>query len=68
MSLSTHVLDTMHGCPAAGVRLSLSHEGQVLFEGVTDADGRCPDVRALTIPAGRYSLQFHAGIISARVA
>jgi len=58
MSLSTHILDTAHGCPAAGVRTVLSREGEVLFEGVTDGDGRCPALRDLTLGRGRYSLRF----------
>lgn len=55
-SLSTHVLDTMHGRPAAGVALRLLSEGQVLFEGRTDADGRRRDLPALQ--PGRYVLEF----------
>lgn len=56
-SLSTHVLDTMHGCPAAGVTLRLTDPaGEVLFAGETDADGRCPGLPALT--PGRYRIVF----------
>ena len=55
-SLSTHVLDTSHGRPAAGVMLRLLAEGKVLFEGRTDADGRRRDLPAL--PPGRYELEF----------
>lgn len=56
-SLSTHVLDTMHGCPAAGVTLTLADpSGEVLFAGVTDADGRCPGLPTLT--PGRYRIVF----------
>jgi 5-hydroxyisourate hydrolase len=56
-SLSTHVLDTTHGCPAAGVALSLkSAEGEALFSGVTNADGRCPDLPPLE--SGRYRIEF----------
>lgn len=55
-SLSTHVLDMMHGCPAAGVALTLTGGGGTLFRGVTDADGRCPGLPALA--AGRYALAF----------
>lgn len=61
MSLSTHVLDTMHGCPAAGVKLTLTHGDDVLFEGETDADGRCPAIRSLSLAAGSYGLKFRAG-------
>ena len=59
-SLSTHVLDTTHGCPAAGVALRLSTaDGDLLFAGETDADGRCPDLPALE--PGRYRLAFRIG-------
>ena len=40
-SLSTHVLDTSAGRPAAGLRITLeSADGSVLAEGLTDDDGR----------------------------
>ena len=56
-SLSTHVLDTAHGRPAAGVALQLADDrGTLLFEGATDADGRCPRLPGIT--AGRYKLSF----------
>lgn len=58
MTLSTHVLDTAHGCPAAGVRIALRRGGELLFDGVSDDDGRCPALSHLTIEAGRYSLRF----------
>jgi 5-hydroxyisourate hydrolase len=56
-SLSTHVLDTMHGRPAAGVALRLEDEGgRELFAGETNGDGRCPGLPALA--PGRYALSF----------
>ncbi|SDA31098.1 hydroxyisourate hydrolase [Sphingomonas sp. NFR15] len=56
-SLSTHVLDTAHGRPAAGVALRLlGAGGGVLFTGETNADGRCPGLPA--VDAGRYRLEF----------
>lgn len=56
-SLSTHVLDTAHGCPAEGVSIVLSDEaGAALFEGGTNADGRCPGIPPLG--PGRYRLTF----------
>jgi 5-hydroxyisourate hydrolase len=56
-TLSTHVLDTAHGCPAAGMAVTLlASDGAVLFSGLTDADGRCP---GLPDPAaGTYRLEF----------
>lgn len=58
MTLSTHVLDTIHGRPAAGMAIDLREGDVVLFEGATDEDGRCPDLRALSLEAGRYRLTF----------
>jgi 5-hydroxyisourate hydrolase len=55
-TLSTHVLDTMHGCPAEVVRVRLFADTRLLFEGVTDADGRCRDLPALSPRA--YRLEF----------
>ncbi len=65
MGLSTHVLDTMHGCPAAGmhVRLfALDGAELVLIKSITlNADGRNPD-GLLIDPAhmrqGRFRLVF----------
>ena len=46
MGLSTHVLDTMHGCPAAGMGVALylvSAEAATLVKRlVLNADGRTP--------------------------
>ncbi|KAF7599792.1 MAG: hydroxyisourate hydrolase [Candidatus Dactylopiibacterium carminicum] len=62
MGLSTHVLDTAHGCPAAGMayRLCEAGSGQVLREGVTNADGRCdgPLLAGEAFVPGRYELRF----------
>ena len=57
MSLSTHVLDTSLGVPAAGVAVTLRDAGgAVLAEAVTDADGR---VSGLPAPsAGVFSITF----------
>lgn len=58
MSLSTHVLDTANGVPAKGMALRLLRGETVLFDGITDADGRCPEIRALSLDAGAYRLAF----------
>ena len=56
-SLSTHVLDTSAGRPAAGVALRLlDADGQLLFADTTNDDGRCPGLPA--IAPGRYRLEF----------
>jgi len=60
-SLSTHVLDTMHGCPAVGVGVQLLRDGAVVFEGATDADGRCAALRDVAVSQGNYALRFAAG-------
>jgi 5-hydroxyisourate hydrolase len=58
MTLSTHILDTAQGRPAAGVAIRLLQGETVLFSGATDQDGRCPALRGLTLAAGRYRLEF----------
>lgn len=67
--LTTHVLDTARGRPAAGVPVTLSAvepsgARTVLKRAVTNADGRL-DAPALSGPemaAGRYELLFGAGV------
>ncbi|HYE01566.1 MAG TPA: hydroxyisourate hydrolase [Alphaproteobacteria bacterium] len=65
--LSTHVLDTAHGRPAAGMRLSLhrldGERRQMVVEATTNADGRTegPLLAGDTIPVGIYELVFHVG-------
>jgi 5-hydroxyisourate hydrolase len=58
MSLSTHVLDTAAGRPAAGVVVELRH-GDAVTSATTDDDGRA---RLLEdTPAGEYELTFAVG-------
>lgn len=63
--LTTHVLDTASGRPAAGVRVVLRRDGEaaVVAEGVTNADGRMdrPLLEGDAFKPGRYELTFHAG-------
>ena len=61
--LTTHVLDTMHGRPAAGVAVRLVSDGMVVTETVTNADGRCdqPLLSGETMRAGAYRLEFGVG-------
>ena len=59
MSLSTHVLDTARGRPAAGVAIELRRGGELLTSATTDDDGRA---RLLDdSPAGEYELTFGVG-------
>lgn len=65
--LTTHVLDTMSGQPAEGVRIVLrstdTQDRTILVETVTNADGRCdkPLLQGDTFTGGGYELIFHAG-------
>jgi 5-hydroxyisourate hydrolase len=58
MTISTHVLDTEEGRPAAGVRVELfAADGSLAGKGVTDADGRIQELA--DTGAGTYRLVFH---------
>ncbi len=63
--LTTHVLDTANGCPAANIRVELYNldNGRLLIkESLTNADGRLDEAlleNDLFIK-GRYELVFHA--------
>lgn len=65
--LTTHILDTAHGRPAASVLIDLYAErgkSWVLLDSVrTNADGRCdaPLLQDTAFQAGRYRLVFHIG-------
>ncbi|WP_115045162.1 hydroxyisourate hydrolase [Xanthomonas arboricola] len=59
-TLSTHVLDTALGRPAAGVPLRLFAGDTLRLEAVTNQDGRCPALAALVLLPGRYRLEFDA--------
>jgi len=65
--LTTHVLDTATGLPAAGVRIELHRlEGRAwipVTEAVTNDDGRCDGsiLEGDAFTAGVYELIFHAG-------
>jgi 5-hydroxyisourate hydrolase-like protein (transthyretin family) len=58
VSLSTHVLDTERGRPAAGVRVELYRGDDRLAEQATDDDGRIADL-APGLEPGIYRLVFH---------
>jgi len=58
MTLSTHVLDTERGSPAAGVHVELLRaDGTIAGQGVTDDDGRIRDLAEGE--AGTYRIVFH---------
>ena len=63
--LSTHVLDTMNGCAAAGMAVKLQriegHQAQTIKAFTLDADGRYEGgalLDAQAMAAGRYRLVF----------
>lgn len=62
-TISTHVLDTELGRPAAGVHVSLYKLGEDarpirLTQALTDADGRVRDLLERPMSAGDYRLEF----------
>jgi 5-hydroxyisourate hydrolase len=63
VTISTHVLDTMRGAPAAGLAVTLSRrepdgDWKVLGEEVTDADGRVKQMSEHEVEVGEYRLEF----------
>jgi 5-hydroxyisourate hydrolase len=61
--LTTHVLDTAAGRPAAGVAIELTRGRELLRTAVTNADGRTdePLVAPGQLEAGEYELVFAVG-------
>jgi 5-hydroxyisourate hydrolase len=62
--ITTHVLDAVIGKPAAGVAVRLEKREAsgwtLVYESVTDADGRCRDLAPSAEP-GIYRLTFDTG-------
>lgn len=58
--LTTHVLDTSLGRPAAGICITLFKGDDMLAQGTTNQDGRVSDLLAddQILPAGEYRLCF----------
>jgi 5-hydroxyisourate hydrolase len=70
-SISTHILDTARGKPAAGISASLqlhSADGwREVGRGVTNQDGRISDLLSgVALKAGRYRLTFDTAAYIAR--
>ena len=67
MTISTHILDTSAGHPAAGVAVRLEHHDGTRWlpvgDGVTNADGRVQSLVAagVQLPPGKYRLIFEIG-------
>lgn len=61
-TLSTHVLDTSLGRPAAGLAVTLAtDDGTELARATTDADGRVGTLGPEVLDAGDYALTFATG-------
>ena len=57
--LSTHILDTTNGMPAAAVRVIHSINGVVQASAITNADGRVADLlEGKLLQAGNHTLTF----------
>ena len=66
--LSTHVLDTHSGMPAAGIAIELTELSElgaprIITRAVTNSDGRTdqPLIGGRPVPIGRYELMFSVG-------
>ncbi len=69
-TISSHVLDTSRGLPAAGLTIEISRvagDGREIQIGrpVTDADGRIADLLGRPLEQGVYRLRFLLGAHSA---
>jgi len=56
--ISTHVLDTGRGVPAAGIRVQLFRGDELVADEETDGDGRIRDLAG--VEPGTYRIVFHA--------
>lgn len=60
--ITTHVLDTSLGRPAAGIAVVLEDQaGAELAQGTTNADGRVADLGPERLSPGTYRLRFATG-------
>jgi 5-hydroxyisourate hydrolase len=57
-AVTTHVLDTARGRPAAGVPVRFVAGDQLLAEALTDDDGRVTDLGPEAVDPGTYQLVF----------
>lgn len=64
--ITTHILDTAKGQPAAGIHIELfrlTSPDQAVASAISNADGRCdqPLLQGDDLATGEYQLIFHAG-------
>jgi 5-hydroxyisourate hydrolase len=57
--ISTHVLDTAEGVPAAGVKVGLFHGSDLISLQETDEDGRIAELASSELSPGEYRLVFY---------
>ena len=62
--VSTHVLDTATGRPAAGVTVTLEDGDRVLARGATDADGRVTELGPDRLDPATRPVQHHAAAVA----
>eukprot|EP00048_Salpingoeca_helianthica_P001966 m.53380 g.53380 ORF g.53380 m.53380 type:complete len:132 (+) comp11823_c0_seq1:1170-1565(+) len=60
--ITTHILDTARGRPAANVPIALFRLDGATWKqigaGATNADGRCPNLMSEPLTAGRFRIEF----------
>lgn len=57
--VSAHVLDSVHGRPARGIRVTLlTGDDRELASATTDEDGRVADLGPETLESGHYRILF----------
>ncbi len=67
--ITTHVLDSVAGRPAAGIDVVLEHhdgDWVGVAEGRTNEDGRIGDLGPESLPSGRYRITFDTGAYFAK--
>ncbi len=59
-TISTHILDTALGAPAAGITVTLSrlNDDVTIGSGISDTDGRVRNVAATPVVPGTYRMRF----------
>lgn len=63
--ITTHVLDTALGKPAAGIRVDLLREGILLAQASTDENGRISRLIEAALVPGVYELRFDTAAYAA---
>jgi 5-hydroxyisourate hydrolase len=57
--ISTHILDTERGAPAAGVTVGLFRGSELISERETDEDGRITELGEESLEPGEYRVVFY---------